>query len=73
MYIVLIKEMWESDDGKKEIQGHWIYRSSDMPKSVEMLHKSEVFLSDWVDCNPIESVVQVGCRWSNERLLMAVL
>ncbi|EKX48326.1 hypothetical protein GUITHDRAFT_136838 [Guillardia theta CCMP2712] len=58
MYIVLIKEMWESDDGKKEIQGHWIYRSSDMPKSVEMLHKSEVFLSDWVDCNPIESVVQ---------------
>eukprot|EP00960_Hanusia_phi_P019728 582384-Hanusia_phi.AAC.3 len=58
MYIVLINEMWECDDGKKQIQGHWIYRSSDLPKSVEMLHKSEVFLSDWKDCNPIESVVQ---------------
>lgn len=42
----------------RQLQGHWLWRSSDLEKPPTDVGKFELLLSDWQDANPLESVVK---------------
>ena len=57
-YVMLIRDMWQDLEGAMWFKGQWFYRPVDLSKRpLGGLLSYELVLSNWLDVNPIASVI----------------